>query len=143
MREILLLQLLTHKNFCYGYVDSGVPVADSLLNDFVSAFKRIYPQDNVNIDNSHDCMCINPLLTMHLHQHLCKCNVHEGGIITSAIDTWELLLWLCSMWKLFVYHECSSDQSHGEKGWIVNFVHVLLWNIIVKESRMMCITVWK
>ena len=80
------VQWLPHL-FYNSIYDSGVPVADSLLNDFVSAFKRTYPQDNVNIDNSHDCMCMNPLLTMHLHQYLCKCNVHEGDIITSAIDT--------------------------------------------------------
>ena len=36
---------------------------------------------------------------------------------------------------------CSTDQSHGEKVLIVNFVHVLLWDNIVEESIMMYITV--
>ena len=73
--------------FWNGIYDSGVPVADSLLNDFTSVFKRICPQYNVNIDNICDYMHINPLLAMHLHQHLFKCNVHEVGLITSAIRT--------------------------------------------------------
>ena len=80
------VQWLPHL-FHNSIYDSTVPVADSLLNDFVSVFKRIYLDDNVNIDNICDYMHINHLLTMHLNQQLCKCNAHDGGIITSAIDT--------------------------------------------------------
>ena len=61
-----IVQQLPHL-FCNSIYDSGVLVADILLNGFVSVFKRIYPQDDVNIDNICDSMHLNPLLTMHLH----------------------------------------------------------------------------
>ena len=38
-------------------------------NYYVLAFKRIYPQDEIAIDNIYTYICINPILTMHLQQN--------------------------------------------------------------------------
>ena len=45
-------------------------------NYYVLAFKRIYPQDDINIDNIHTYICVYRILTMHLQQNF---TVHEGS----------------------------------------------------------------
>ena len=45
-------------------------------NYYVLACKRIYPQDDMAIDNIHTYICVNPNLTMHLQQNF---TVYEGS----------------------------------------------------------------